>query len=830
MRLLRISLRNFRQHRSTDVQFLDGITGIVGRNGSGKTTLLEAVAWALYGQKSIQRMDRGKADTIRSRGSKAGETPEVTLDFELAGQRYTVVRRQHDAALLVDGRKIHTGTDTVTRAVTQLLRMDPQAFFTSFFTGQKDLAFLKDVNSRGREDYIGRLLGYERLKRARDLANDEKLALRREMDALQQGLGDPDEIKRRKERLRLEYQEARTRCDDARKAETAAVAAVADLQPQKDASEAREKAHAALQNDLRLLETQEGFVRESLVRAERSLSEMDVAAQELASLAGVEEQYEQLKQRNTELSELKVAEAGRKGLESQIRGDEAEAKRLQTRIEELRQRAGVHQQAALRVKELDEAVRKARAVMDEAQRVWLEARSAKEAVAASARSRMAELSAHLEAVRKAGPDGVCPMCERPLLDEFDRVTAQMADELEALEKRASAAGDEARGMSGEPENLVRCRAEAKRLDTETAEARQTEFSARAASQDLKREETLLQGVQRRLAGNRAALRELPAGFDPAELEAVRKRGQELRPKRDRAREIAASLKGRETTERERDAQTAQLRNLKETISQRRKEIGELQFSPEAHADLLRRWGEASGAAQAASRTLLAAEGQVKVSDTMLAAVKREEAAYRERSQALEERRVQMRHLEYLTVAFDDLRTHLNGQIRPLLAETASELMEQITDGRYTEVELDDDYSPRLLDEGEWKPVISGGEEDVLHLSLRLAISQMIAGRAGVDLGLLVLDEVFGSLDESRRENVISLLQNLKGRFQQILLITHIESIHDLMDRCVWVDYDQNSHSSVLRDMRDGAADVDSLVSAGPFAEEPALSRSGGPDV
>ena len=50
-------------------------------------------------------------------------------------------------------------------------------------------------------------------------------------------------------------------------------------------------------------------------------------------------------------------------------------------------------------------------------------------------------------------------------------------------------------------------------------------------------------------------------------------------------------------------------------------------------------------------------------------------------------------------------------------------------------------------------MISGGEEDIANLALRLAISQMIAERAGQPLSLLVLDEIFGSLDEDRRHAV-----------------------------------------------------------------------------
>ena len=71
-------------------------------------------------------------------------------------------------------------------------------------------------------------------------------------------------------------------------------------------------------------------------------------------------------------------------------------------------------------------------------------------------------------------------------------------------------------------------------------------------------------------------------------------------------------------------------------------------------------------------------------------------------------------------------------------------------------------------------VISGGEEDIANLALRLAISQMIAERAGQPLSLLMLDEMFGSLDEERRLAVVDLLRSLADRFPQVILITHIE--------------------------------------------------------
>ena len=135
-------------------------------------------------------------------------------------------------------------------------------------------------------------------------------------------------------------------------------------------------------------------------------------------------------------------------------------------------------------------------------------------------------------------------------------------------------------------------------------------------------------------------------------------------------------------------------------------------------------------------------------------------------------------------AFTDLRTDLNQELRPELSDCASRYIRELTDGRYAELELDDQYNIIVLEDAVPKPVISGGEEDLANLVLRLAISEMIAERAGQAFSLLILDEVFGSLDETRRHNVVDLLRRLQDRFEQVILITHIESVREGLDRVV----------------------------------------------
>jgi len=81
--------------------------------------------------------------------------------------------------------------------------------------------------------------------------------------------------------------------------------------------------------------------------------------------------------------------------------------------------------------------------------------------------------------------------------------------------------------------------------------------------------------------------------------------------------------------------------------------------------------------------------------------------------------------------------------------------------------------------------------------LRLAISQMIAERAGQPLSLLVLDEIFGSLDEAGA-CTSSAAAPAGRRFPQVILITHIEQVREGLDRVIRVDFDPARSASVVR--------------------------------
>jgi DNA repair protein SbcC/Rad50 len=160
-------------------------------------------------------------------------------------------------------------------------------------------------------------------------------------------------------------------------------------------------------------------------------------------------------------------------------------------------------------------------------------------------------------------------------------------------------------------------------------------------------------------------------------------------------------------------------------------------------------------------------------------------------------------MDEMDVLFTEFFRNLTARARPMLEVEASNLVRELTDGRYERMEFDDNYRVRLLDRfDDSYPIerFSGGESDVASLSARVALSRIVASRGGNTLGFLVLDEVFGSLDAGRRNNVLLALERLKRSFGQIFIISHVAEVQEsaLVDEVWMLEEDEEGKSTVSR--------------------------------
>ncbi|HHH79369.1 MAG TPA: SMC family ATPase, partial [Thermoplasmatales archaeon] len=170
----------------------------------------------------------------------------------------------------------------------------------------------------------------------------------------------------------------------------------------------------------------------------------------------------------------------------------------------------------------------------------------------------------------------------------------------------------------------------------------------------------------------------------------------------------------------------------------------------------------------------------------------------EMEKRVEEEKKKLLNLNLLEKVMQAFRTDMISRVRPTISTYASILLETLTEGKYSELELNENYDILMYDGGSPYEInrFSGGEEDLANLCIRLAVSEMLTDRAGGEFNLIILDEVFGSQDVNRRRNILSALNLLSNKFRQIFLITHIEEIKQFVTNAILVYEVENGTSRV----------------------------------
>jgi exonuclease SbcC len=143
---------------------------------------------------------------------------------------------------------------------------------------------------------------------------------------------------------------------------------------------------------------------------------------------------------------------------------------------------------------------------------------------------------------------------------------------------------------------------------------------------------------------------------------------------------------------------------------------------------------------------------------------------------------------------------------PEIEDEANQLLSRMTDGRMnvrfeTQREARSSDSTietldiRIADEMGTRDyeLYSGGEAFRINFAIRVAISKVLARRAGSRLQTLVLDEGFGTQDVQGRERLIEAINAIQTDFEKIIVITHIDELKEAFP--VQIDVWKNAEGS-----------------------------------
>jgi exonuclease SbcC len=790
VRISRLRLLNFRQHADTTIEFDTGLTGIIGPNGAGKSTVLEAIAWALYGGDTA----RGGKETIRFTRAAPRSQVRVELDFELGGHRYRVVRGLTLAELYLDGAEqpIANSATTVGEALQRRLGMTRDEFFNTYFTGQKELAVMASLSATERGKFLSRVLGYEKLRAAQEIADQRRRDLRNEIAGMRGGM--PDAVAVAAQITESETRLAGTegRLADAEIERSRVQALLDGLAPSWAQAQQQRDELQALEADVRVAETELQGHQRSAERIQTELEHVAAAREALIPLAAELAPFHDVGNELGRMRELAAHDGRRQALLEQERTLGAELGELRDHRTRIETAPALEEQVTVELEAKRHALEEAQGKLELRRTEWVRDRQEAETRRTALRTQYAELREQRDKLVSLGDEGTCPTCQRPLGDHYRQVLDLLDNQLETVSADGSYFKSRLEQLEGMPEDIAALDDARRTLQLEVGALERRLARVQMGVQQLGQVTRDLAAKEQRYAALVLELADIPGGYDRERHTALEMDFERLAGLNTQANRLNTQVEREPALRWEMES----VSRSADALVARRNELGlrraAIALSEAEYALLRDRHASASAQLHASTLAAMSANSDAQLARAALARAQatREELGRTElRVRALEEEK---RLHDELHRAYSDLRTDLNFAMRPELSELASAFLSELTDARYTELELDDRYRIVVLEDGVPKPVISGGEEDMANLVLRLAISQMIAERAGQAFSLLVLDEIFGSLDAARRHNVVELLRGLQDRFEQVILISHIESVRDGLDQVFEVRFDENT--------------------------------------
>jgi exonuclease SbcC len=424
------------------------------------------------------------------------------------------------------------------------------------------------------------------------------------------------------------------------------------------------------------------------------------------------------------------------------------------------------------------------------------------------RQQYSEVKHQRDRVVALGEDGACPTCSRPLGGSLHTVVEHLDELIETVNVDGNYYKARVEQLEQMPEDVHQLDERRRALMLEVGTLERRLAKVQLAVLELGTIVRDIAAKRQRQVQMKRDISRIPPGYDPARHAEVIAEVDRLTPMEVEAGRFQAMLDREPQLKLEQSRIAQEVMRVQSTLGTLRTRRAQISFPEKDFNDLKAEFDRVRVELQETKVAAARAQEQVSGATAALAAAQEAAEELKKKVAELEVLQTDRRMHDELDRAFSDLRTDLNFQLRPELSELASAFLSELTDARYTEMELDDQYNIVILEDGIQKPVLSGGEEDLANLVLRLAISQMIAERAGQSFSLLILDEVFGSLDEARRFNVVELLRGLQDRFEQVILITHIEPVREGLDRVINVGYDADRGCSVVTESEGEAVGVD----------------------
>lgn len=806
MRVISLRLRNYRKFRDAAVEFGDGIIAITGLNGAGKSTIVEAMAWALYGnyRRIIRKGDSKKG--IKSVSASPSDTTGVYLEFEIDGNNYYLAREMRGSSgtmvveLKENGAVQASGNAAVSKFVEKKIGLDAEGFLTSVFARQKELSALSDPEPEKRRKKIEKMLGLDAIDSAREMIRADRRDKQTTLEVLREGVfddsGSPiaDSIKSEIKEMEGKIADMKNELTEINKKHENLKKELGGLEKEVNELREREREHSSLNAEIRGINGEIVAKKSETERLKKELEDIERLKERAVELEKSEERYiermreldEMRNERERYLDKRRKEEKKREYL-GRIEKAGSNIKRIENDIE------GIERHD---LKELNASINR----LKKRNRELENAQGELKGRIGVLKREFKKLKHDREIIKEEGAESKCPTCHRKLGEDFEHILEEIGQEMEEREKGLMEAKEEIKKIEKEISDVV---VKIDKAEKERRAAEREEERRRLREEEKKRYEDEMSSLEKELKVIDSELSEIgEVNFDKESFSELKRDVEELEKTHREYLQIKAKIEREKQVEERISSLKMELETMESRLISLKRKLKELNFSEEMMKKTEKELVETREKERALANSILSLEKDIRNAEGRVTSKREKLAELEKKMDKIEGYEEEIRYLGEVEALLKDFRSGAILKIRPALQEIASELFSSMTDGRYPGIEIDDDYNIRIIDVGGSYPIgrFSGGEEDLANLCLRLAISEVVVkvrGASGVNF--LVLDEIFGSQDQIRRENILRALQSLSNRFHQIFLISHIDVMGESRNMVLNVKENENGESQIIVD-------------------------------
>ena len=154
---------------------------------------------------------------------------------------------------------------------------------------------------------------------------------------------------------------------------------------------------------------------------------------------------------------------------------------------------------------------------------------------------------------------------------------------------------------------------------------------------------------------------------------------------------------------------------------------------------------------------------------------KEAAIYHELAEAFGKKGIQALLIETALPEIENEANKLLAKMTDNRMHVKIETQKETQKGDVTEtleIKISDELGTRNYE------MYSGGEAFRINFAIRIALSRLLARRAGAPLPTLIIDEGFGTQDIAGIEKLKEAINSIQDDFEKILVITHVEELRD----------------------------------------------------